>query len=103
MTNMYLENKLLLESGEEVDLDCPIELEYYLVESEISALEELAGKRIYGIGIIKKTVKECCEGELVPDFSCCITRTKEVLKKLASNSVTPIALHSVLEDIIDVY
>ena len=100
MTNMYLENRLLLEDYEEVDLDCPIELEYYLVESENGALEVSDGKKVYGIGIIKKTKEECSEGMLVADFSCCITRTKEVLKKLVSNSVTPIALHNVLEDII---
>ena len=103
MTNLYLENTLLLEGGEEVELDCPIELEYYLVESEIGALEESAGKRIYGIGIIKKTGEECNEGMLIADFSGSIARTKEVLKKLVSNSVTPVALHSVLEDIVNVY
>jgi hypothetical protein len=102
MTSMYLENRLLLESGEEVDLDCPIELEYYLVESDICTVEESKGKKVYGIGIIKKTKEECCEGKLVADFSNCITETKEVLKKLVSNSVTPITLHSILEDIVSV-
>lgn len=102
MANMYLENKLLLKNCEEVDLDRPIELEYYLVESEIDSSDELAGKKIYGIGIIKKTKEESSEGKLVADFSSCIIRTKEVLSKLAINSVTPIALNYVLEDIISV-
>lgn len=102
MTNMYLENRILLKGGEEADPDSAIELEYYLVESELDALEELAKKKIYGIGIVKKTKAESNEEKFVADFSCCITRTKEVLKKLISNSVTPIALPYVLEDIIGV-
>ena len=100
---MYLFKKLLLECKEDADPDCPIELEYYLAESENDLLNETCGDKIYGIGIIKKTGEECNEGMLITDFSSCITRTKEVLKKLASNSVTPVALHSVLEDIVNVY
>ena len=57
MTNMYLEDRLLLEKCAEMDLECPIELEYYLVESEIDTSDEQAGKTIYGIGIIKKNEK----------------------------------------------
>ncbi len=102
MTNIYLENRLLLENGEEAELDCPFELEYYLVESDIAAQDGPGAKKIYGIGIIKKTKEECSEGKLIADFSCSIVRTKEVINKLISNSVTPIALHYVLEDIIGV-
>ncbi len=102
MTNMYLENRLLLEGNEEVVLAHPIELEYYLVESEIYSADEPAVKKVYGIGIIKKTKEQCSEGKLITDFSACINRTKEVLKKLVSNTVTPVALHNVLEDIMSV-
>ena len=103
MTNMYLVKRLQLEREEDAGPDYPIELEYYLAESENNFLKEVSGDKIYGIGIIKKTGDECNEGMLIRDFSSCIVRTKEVLKKLASNSVTPVALHSVLEDIVDVY
>lgn len=102
MTKMYLEKRLLLEGSEETDLDFPIELEYYLVESDISAPEVSDGKKVYGIGIIKKTNEECSESSLIADFSCCISRTKEVLGKLVSNSVTPVALNYILEDIVGV-
>ena len=100
MTRMYLENKLLLEGGEEANSEFPMELEYYLVESDMKIPEDSDEMKVYGIGIVKKTKEVCCESKLIADFSCCITRTKEVLKKLISNSVTPVALNYVLEDII---
>lgn len=100
MTSMYLESRLLLEQGGEVDTDYPIELQYYLLESEISIEEELKGIKTYGVGIIKKTQKECSEAKFVEDLSCCLASTKEVLNLLIRNLVTPISLHNVLEDII---
>lgn len=103
MTNMYLVKRLQLECGEDVDPDCPVELEYYLAESENDYSDEATRTKIYGIGITKKTGEEYNEGMLIIDFSSCIIRTKEVLKKLANNSVTPVALQSVLEDFVNSY
>ena len=102
MTNMYLVRKQQLVYGDNAGPGYLMELEYYLSESEADYGDELAGKKIYGIGIIKKSEDKCNEGMLIIDFSSCISRTKEVLKKLASNSVTPIALQSVLEDLVSV-
>lgn len=100
MSKVYLENKLFLKEGEEGVLSCPIELEYYLVESDYNTIEEADAKKTYGICIIKKTNEQFIEGKLISDFSCCISKTKEVLKTLAENSVTPITLYNILEDIV---
>ena len=102
MTNIYLENRLVLEDTENKTMVAPIELEYYLVESEFSSLDGPAGIKIYGIGIIKKTNDKHSEGEMIVDFSSSIHQTREVLGKLAGNSVTPVALKSILEDMIDI-
>lgn len=102
MTNLYLEKKVLLEGSEEEELDYPIELEYYLTESEGDASDEPAGTKHYGIGIIKKAGEECQESMFISDLSSYITRAKEILGKLIRNSVTPVALNYVLEDLIGV-
>lgn len=102
MTSMYLESRLLLEQGGEADTDYPIDLQYYLLESELSIEEELKGIKTYGVGIIKKTQEECTEAKFVEALSCCLASTKEVLSLLVRNSVTPVSLHDVLEDIVGV-
>lgn len=99
MTGMYLENTLLLEQFGETGIFYPMELRYYLLESEITMEEELIRVKTYGVGIIKETREECSEARLVENFSSSLARTKEVLNLLVRNSVTPISLYNVLEDI----
>ena len=99
MTGMHLENTLLLEQGGETGNGYPMELQYYLLESEITIEGELRGTKTYGVGIIKKMQQECSEARVVEDFSCSLARTKEILNLLVRNSVTPISLYDVLEDI----
>ena len=99
MTDMHLENTLLLEQCGETGTHYPMELQYYLLERETTIEEELIGIKAYGVGIIKKTQEECSEARFVEDFSSSLARTKEVLNLLVKNSVTPISLYDVLEDI----
>ncbi len=99
MTDMHLENTLLLEQCEETGTFYPMELQYYVLESEITMEEELKGTKTYGVGIVKKTQDKCSEARFVEDFSSNLAGTKEVLNLLVRNSVTPISLYDVLEDI----
>jgi len=100
MITKYLEKKLKLEGSEEYSLNRPIELEYYLIESEIGYKDNLSGEKVYGIGILKKVSKVRYEEKVISDFSCCIKKTRQVIDILAGNLVTPIGLQPVLEDIL---
>lgn len=79
-----------------------IELEYYLLESEISDCEELDGKRIYGIEIVKKVSASAVEKETVTNLCCCKDNAESILNKLADNSVTPVGMPFVLDDMLGV-
>lgn len=77
-----------------------IELEYYLLESEVRDLEELSGKIAYGIEIIKNPTNGMIEKETVKNLFCCKESVKQLLEKFANNAVTPIGLFYVLDDIV---
>ncbi|MCX7920688.1 MAG: DUF6514 family protein [Clostridia bacterium] len=101
MLNKYLEKKIeLLPNENMIGFKNPIELEYYLLESDNSDIDELSGKRVYGIEIVKKVNAMKVEEELVRNFSCCKEDTRQVLDKLANNTVTPVALSFVIDDIL---
>lgn len=83
-----------------------LELEYYLLESEAKDCEdeELAGRKVYGIEILKKDAllpgHNNQEVQAINNFSCCRETTESVLEKLAEHTVTPVALHYVIEDML---
>jgi hypothetical protein len=80
-----------------------LELEYYLIEDEVDYIGELRGKKVYGISIVKKTNDTAAEEAIIRNFSCCMKSTKEVLDLLADNLVTPVHLHYVIDNILNVY
>lgn len=79
-------------------LNTPIELDYYLVDSNERCIPELWGKRVYGIAISKKIDDNCFEEKAIKNFSCCKESTIKVIYQLADNSVTPISLEHILDD-----
>lgn len=81
------------------DIQEKIELEYYLLESEIHDLEELNGKTAYGIEIVKN-LSGIIEKEKVKNLFCCKERVLQLLDNFANNTVTPVSLFYVLEDLI---
>lgn len=98
----YLENKVELEP-----IDCltvakePVELEYYLIESEINGEEELDGKTVFGIEIVKRVNDIRVESSIIKDVSCLREDTLRILRIMARNTVTPISLPFIIEDIIN--
>lgn len=84
-----------------------LKLDYYLLESEIDAQydEELIGKTVYGIEILKTDL--CMEADnigekhTVENFSCDRETTELFLDKLARNTVTPVTLPCIVDDAIN--
>lgn len=106
MANRLFEKKIeLLQDENMVGFKSPMKLEYYLIESKIDdadEIDELSGKKVYGIEIVKKIDGLKDEMKAVKNLSCCIEKTKDVLEMLAKNSVTPVGLQFVLEDMIGI-
>lgn len=103
MIEKYLEKKVELGFVETLK-GCknPIELEYYLLESNINDIDELKGKKVYGVEIIKKVNDIRVENNSVQNLFCCKESTKYILNKLANNTVTPVGLPFILDDIIGI-
>jgi hypothetical protein len=80
----------------------PIKLEYYLLESETDEFDDLKGKKIFGIEVVKKMQGLEDEVKSYKDLSCCEENAQYILNKLAINSVTPLGLPYVLDDIIGI-
>ncbi|MCX7843255.1 MAG: DUF6514 family protein [Clostridia bacterium] len=102
MINKVLEKKINVVANRDsiYESEISMELEYYLVESEMDKFDELTGKKVYGIEVVKKTDGGITESETVKNFSCCIDSTKSVLAMLADHTVTPVGLAFVLDDIL---
>lgn len=97
-----LERKLKLGGDAEGKLENQTELEYYLTEDEADSDFELAGLTIYGVYVAKKVNSLYVEEEVIRDFSSCPETTRQLIVKLAENSVTPVGLKYVVEDLIGV-
>ena len=94
-----------LESRVEVDLDNgtmannKLQLEYYLIESEYGQSCDFCGDKVYGIEIVKKDSDYYAESEFVRNLSNSKESTKGILSILAKNTVTPVELQFVLDDL----
>lgn len=79
-----------------------LQLEYYLLESDDNSYYELNGNKFYGIEVAKAVGNNCYEIEQVKNFSCCKESTVDLIEKLARNSVTPVELPFVLDDMLGI-
>ena len=91
MTNKYLEKSAKIEEGNEKTL----ELNYYILENE-----NVLNNRVYGIEIEKKIGNGHYERFLINDLYPNIQDVKNTVDKLAQNTVTPVALPFIIEDIL---
>lgn len=82
------------------ELDKPIELEYYLLDSRTGYCNNQIGAKVYGIGISKKVSDSCFEEMFVKDFSCCKETAIKTIYQLANHDVTPIGLLDIYQDIL---
>lgn len=100
MIKKLLEKKVEISTDEnQILFNSPIKLEYYLLESELEQIDELKGIKVFGIEVIKKL--HGVEDEIISykDYSSNVFKTKDLLNILANNSVTPVGVSYVLEDI----
>ena len=80
----------------------PLELEYYLVECDSKEEECNETQKGYGIEIIKKNNGKVLESILVRNIYSTRDKSEGLIKKLFVNSVTPVSLPYVLDDLIGV-
>jgi len=80
----------------------PMQLEYYLVESESTEDLKDYTDKVFGIEIIKKVGNTETERELVKNYSHSRQITVNMLNVLAENTVTPVSLLYILDDIIGI-
>ena len=76
-----------------------MELEYYLLESSTDYRSEPSDGKIYGIGVLKRISDICFEENMVLNFSCSVSETSKLVDKLADNTVTPIGLQPIIDDL----
>ncbi len=100
--NRYLRRTVNLDCSDEPNgLTRKIELKYYLVESSAVGNGASSECSIYGIEVVKKE-NGVEEVGLVKDICLDREEVAGILDKLALNTVTPVSLHSVLEDLVNV-
>lgn len=101
MIRKNIQRKILVDNIiDSCEYELPLQLEYYLLESEVKYNDELKGKKVYGLGIAKKINEACYEEKVVKNFSCNMNETRKIIDKLADNEVTPMTLDFVLDDLL---
>ena len=99
MISKYLESKVEVELNEGIKVNGKLQLEYYLIESEHNQGFDCCGDKVYGIEIVKKDNDYYAESEIIRNLSNSKEDTKGILSILAKNTVTPIGLSSVIDDL----
>ena len=99
MLSKYLQSRIEVNLENESIANSKMQLEYYLIESEYTQSCDFCGDKVYGIEIIKKDSDYHAESEFVRNLSNSKENTKGILSILAKNTVTPIELQSVLDDL----
>ncbi len=100
MVTKHLKRRLVLDNIDDYMGYCPLELEYYLLESNADYNNDISNERAYGISIVKKVNDKCYEESSVINFSPFAEKTNELIDILADNTVTPISLMPVLDNIL---
>ncbi len=102
MISKFLEKRVEVEMGEDPQQNRnAMELEYYLLEIETDAGEQEL-KKAYGIEILKKQQGIHEEKKKYQDVFCSRERTKNLVEQLAENTVTPVTLPYILDDILGI-
>jgi len=99
MLNKYLQSRVEVEINEGSSTSNKMQLEYYLIESDYNQSFDCGGDKVYGIEIVKKDNDYYAESEIIRNLSNSKEDTKGILSLLAKNTVTPIGLSSVIEDL----
>lgn len=102
MISKFLEKRIEIIPQEITeDSGNPLELEYYLVECD-SREDGNETQKGYGIEIIKKCNGIISESIFIRDIYTAREKSESLIRKLFVNSVTPVSLPYILDDIIGV-
>ncbi|WP_010252627.1 DUF6514 family protein [Acetivibrio cellulolyticus] len=101
MISKYLEKRVELDLCELMRTSSKIQLEYYLVESEYDQRYGYREDKAYGVEISKKERDSYAESETVTNLSNSKEKTQGILSILARNTVTPVQLLFVLDELIE--
>lgn len=99
MMNKYLERRIELNLEEGAQSNSKIQIEYFLVESEPDQIYGYFFDKIYGIEISKREIDNYAESEIVKNLYNSKEEALRILEVLAENTVTPMGLSFVLDDI----
>jgi len=98
----------LLERSVKVECEIPdsvhnskFELEYYLLENDITDLDT-EDQKSYGVEIVKRLSDGSTETKRFENIYTCKEKVLDLIGKLAANTVTPVSLPYILEDLIGV-
>jgi len=101
MISKFLEKKVEITLNDDLEqLKNPINLEYYLLESDEHDMEEVNVEKVFGVEIVKKVNGCSDEIETVKNLSCCRENARDILEKLARNTVTPVGLPYILDELL---
>ncbi len=99
--NRLFNTSIELKSNEsEIELKDSMKLEYYLLESILENYDELNGKATFGIEVIKKHGESVLECSKIENIFCSKEDTQNLLNMFARNSVTPVSMKYVLDDML---
>lgn len=99
MVSKYLESRVEIELDEGSNSNGKMQLEYYLIESDHNQGYDCYGDKVYGIEVVKKDSDYYAESELIRNLSNSKEDTRDILNILAKNTVTPVQLSSVIDDL----
>lgn len=100
MISKFLEKRIEIIPQEITDgLGNPLELEYYLVECDSDCNEAEKG---FGVEIVMKNKGIVSDSILINDIFPAREQSENLIRKLFVNSVTPVSLPYILDDLIGV-
>jgi hypothetical protein len=101
MSNRMLEKSVNMgKNSEGAENLCSFELEYYLLESVMDHDDHECTRTVYGIEILKRMYDGSIENKKFEDIYTDKGKTRELISVLAANTVTPITLPYILDDLL---
>lgn len=96
----YMERKInLIPEEDDRGLMNVFDLEYYLLESDSCQPDINPGEKVFGFEIVKRS-GGATESHIVKNFCFAREIAKNILIKLADNTVTPVGLPFILDDLL---
>ncbi len=103
-----MHNKFLIRRVDNVTSEAPesktgsFVLEYYIIESELPESNDFGKVIVYGLEIVKKLTSELSEKNQIENVFCSREAAEGLVNILAVNSVTPVSLGYIIEDMLGV-